>query len=571
VLDTLFQHAPIGLAFFDRERRYVRISDYLAQRNGLPVEAHLGRTVEEVLGDVAGVVAPLIDQVFATGQPVAPFELQADLPGAAAARWWLASFYPVPDDGGGVELVGASITEITERKRVELALAESQERLELATAAAGAGVWEWRLATNEMIYSEEAKAICGFPPGEPVTFDMVVSVTHPEDYPLTFAQAQRALDPEIRDDSPYEYRLVRPDGEERWVMARGRAVFEGQAAAAVATRYVGTLQDITDRKRAEIAAAEAAARLQLAIDAGRMAVWHADETGVQPSPELNRLLGLPEDAQLTLEEFAEGYPPGERERVRGAGVAALARGDRHFEVEFAYRRRDGEQRWLAMRAEILPGQRAAIGVIMDITERKQVEERLKLLAREVDHRANNLMSVVQGTVALSRGDTPAQLKAVITGRVNALARAHQLLSESRWQGADLRRLVEEELLAFSLGDAGRVRIEGPDVALGPAAAQALAMSVHELATNAVKYGALSAPQGRVEIAWRVGDDGQLRVRWRESGGPTVTVPVRRGLGSSILERSLTGSLGGRSELDWRPEGLVCELALPHAAAVAEVG
>jgi two-component sensor histidine kinase len=203
-----------------------------------------------------------------------------------------------------------------------------------------------------------------------------------------------------------------------------------------------------------------------------------------------------------------------------------------------------------------------VGAIQDITLRKADEERMRLLAREVDHRANNLLTVVQGTVALSQAADAPGLKTVITGRVNALARAHQLLAKARWEGADLRRLVEEELLPFSLGDEGRVHVSGPPIALAPAAAQAVAMALHELATNAAKYGALSTPEGRVEVQWSCDPLGALTLCWREAGGPRVRKPQTRGLGTTLLARALSGPIGGKTRLDWRPEGLVCELVLP---------
>jgi PAS domain S-box-containing protein len=457
----------------------------------------------------------------------------------------------------------------------QAALKASEARLELATAAASVGVWEWRLATNEMLYSEQAKAICGFPPGQPVTYEMAAAAVHKDDLAHTSAQAQRALDPQHRDDRPYEYRLVTPAAETRWVAASGRAVFETVNGVTTATRYVGALQDITARKAAEAERDAWAARLRLAIDAGRMAVWQVDtQHGVTPSPELNRIMGFPDDAQPTMDEINALYLPGELDRVRETALGALARGERHFEFECRVRRLDGQVRWLLGRAELLlrpkGAPRSAIGVVMDITERKDSEERVKLLAREVDHRANNLLTVVLGTVQLSQAETPEALKVVLTGRIAALGRAHQLLSEARWEGADLRRLVEEELLAFSLGEAARVSIEGPDVALAPAAAQALAMALHELATNAAKYGSLSKPKGRVAVSWTRSGRGPLVIRWVERGGPAVAKPSRRGLGTAMLARALAGPLSGTSRLDWRPEGLVCELELPSAALESAV-
>jgi PAS domain S-box-containing protein len=502
------------------------------------------------------------------------------------AAWLIAMHHPGgagPTEADAVTLVlyfvsAGSIVAFAEvfRSRARMlvggqaALQASEARLELATKAAAVGVWEWRPISNEMIYSPEARAICGFPADAPVTYEMVAAVTHPDDFAQTSAQARRALDPQVRDERPYEYRLRLPDGEVRWVFANARAVFETVDGRAVATRYVGTLQDITARKRAEAERDEGAARLALAIDAGRMAVWQVDGSrGITPSVELNRILGFADDARPTMGEIDALYLPGEQDRLRQAAQDALARGERRFEVEYRVRRLDGAVRWLLARAEIqLDAKRAprsAIGVVMDITERKDSEERLKLLAREVDHRANNLLTVVLSTVQLSQAPTVQALKEVLSGRISALGRAHQLLSEARWEGADLRRLVEEELLAFSLGEATRVSIEGPEVALSPPAAQALAMALHELATNAAKYGSLSRPKGRVAVSWTRASGGPLVLRWSESGGPTVATPSRRGLGTVMLARALAGPLGGSSRLEWRPEGLVCELELPGEA------
>lgn len=239
--------------------------------------------------------------------------------------------------------------------------------------------------------------------------------------------------------------------------------------------------------------------------------------------------------------------------------------------EYRVIRPDGSIRWVAAKGRPLlgPNGRAigGIGVVMDLTERKAIEERLRLLMREVDHRANNLMAVIQGIVSLSRAADGAQLREIILGRVEALARTHQLLAESRWKGADLMRLAQEEMLPFTLGDAGRVRLSGPDLVLAPAAAQALAMVLHELATNAAKHGALSVPEGRVAIGWSV-QGGAVRLRWEETGGPPVVPPQKKGFGTTVLQRAFSGSLHGKTRLDWRAEGLVCELEVPLESATA---
>lgn len=326
----------------------------------------------------------------------------------------------------------------------------------------------------------------------------------------------------------------------------------------------GAAQEFTEARRVAQELAEANARLRLAMDAGRMAVWDVDiaEARISTSPELNRLLDFPEDATPSLEEMRERYMPGEGQRVRQAGQRALERGERYFEVEFRYRWRDGTTRWLQLRAEILRARDGMpnhiLGVLHDITDRKVAEERLKLLAREVDHRANNLLAVVQATVKLSEADTPAELKDTIVGRIAALAHAHKLLADSRWVGADLKRLIQEEVKPYP---GGKIVLAGPDVALGAEAAQSIAMVVHELVTNAVKYGALSHAAGGVDVRWALAADGGLDLRWSETGSCLKGAPGRRGFGVSMVERALR-HLNGEAVFEWRREGVVCEIRLP---------
>src|SRR6267142_568293 len=195
-----------------------------------------------------------------------------------------------------------------------------------------------------------------------------------------------------------------------------------------------------------------------------------------------------------------------------------------------------------------------------ITDGKRSEEQIVNLAREAEHRTKNILSTVLATVRLYHSDTSADLKQLIEGRINALAKVHALFVESRWAGAELHRLVTQELSPYS-GERARVRIDGPAVMLKPSAAQTTAISLHELATNAAKYGSLSAAGGHVEIAWSLIADGRLSLRWIESGGPTVTPPTHRGFGTRIME-NMIGQLRGEVRFDWRDKGLTCEIILP---------
>lgn len=204
-----------------------------------------------------------------------------------------------------------------------------------------------------------------------------------------------------------------------------------------------------------------------------------------------------------------------------------------------------------------------VGSVLDITDRRQAEERQTLLAREVDHRAKNVLAVVQAMIRMTQADDVDSYALALQGRVAALARAHTLLAADRWAAADLGALLAGELTAF-LGEerAVRVVLTGPTVALPPGTAQPLTMIVHELATNAFKHGALSAQTGRLEVCWSV-QDGRLRLDWTERGGPALAgAPQRLGFGTRVLDGTVRRQLGGRLQLDWRAEGLACRLEVP---------
>jgi PAS domain S-box-containing protein len=234
--------------------------------------------------------------------------------------------------------------------------------------------------------------------------------------------------------------------------------------------------------------------------------------------------------------------------------------------EFRVKRPNGEVRWcIGTAAPSLDsvGKITRIsGVTVDITERKIAEERQALLAREVDHRAKNALALVQSIVRLTKASDIAAYTRAVEGRIRALSRAHTILSLSRWQGADMRGLVEEELAPYRAGETVKVEANGPNVSLQPAAAQSLALALHELVTNAAKYGALSSMSGRVKLDWEL-TPGLLTLKWSESGGPPTQAPASPGFGTRIITASVEGQLAGKTIFDWRPEGLQCVLSVPR--------
>lgn len=204
----------------------------------------------------------------------------------------------------------------------------------------------------------------------------------------------------------------------------------------------------------------------------------------------------------------------------------------------------------------------AVNLIVDISDRKKHEEQLAILAREVEHRSKNVLATVSATVQLSDADTPEDLKRAIQGRIRALSNAHTLFAQSRWMGADLQTLVAQELAPYSQDGEARAQIAGPSAMLPPNVAQCMAVALHELATNAAKYGALSGPQGRVHVAWSNPAAEHLVLRWSESDGPPVMPPKRNGFGMRAI-RAMIEQLDGKVRFEWNSDGVLCEILLPH--------
>ncbi|MBC6981640.1 sensor histidine kinase [Caulobacter sp. 17J80-11] len=216
-----------------------------------------------------------------------------------------------------------------------------------------------------------------------------------------------------------------------------------------------------------------------------------------------------------------------------------------------------------------------LGVVRDVHVRREAQRVQELLLGELDHRVKNLILVIQAiarqTVRGAR-DLPG-FEEVFNHRLDALAAAHGLLTRERWNGARLGDLVKRVLMSFDLDEGGAVRTDGPDVFLQPSTTVALSLALHELATNASKYGALSAGGGTVELTWRIDPVGRFRLTWIESGGPRVKPPTRKGFGTFLIEEALATETGRRVQLDYPPEGLRCEMSfdLGHAEAdLAEV-
>jgi two-component sensor histidine kinase len=260
-----------------------------------------------------------------------------------------------------------------------------------------------------------------------------------------------------------------------------------------------------------------------------------------------------------------GYTASERQGEELAIRERIRRGERVEHYETVRRRKDGSKVDISLTISPIKNAHGEIvgasKVARDISDRKRSEAQLAILAHEAEHRAKNVLANVQAMVHLSRSDTPDGLKAAIEGRIQALANVHTLFVKSRWIGADLRNLVTQELSPYSQKEETRTRIDGPTVLLGPDAAQSVAVILHELATNAAKYGALSSPHGLVQVEWSRPASGKLTLCWTEIGGPLVKPPKRKGFGRRLMDTLVRGQKGN-VHFEWRAEGLACAIVLP---------
>ena len=255
--------------------------------------------------------------------------------------------------------------------------------------------------------------------------------------------------------------------------------------------------------------------------------------------------------------------PANRQSEEREILTRIRRGERIDHYETIRQRKDGSL--IVVSLTVSPVKNAegqiigASKIARDITEEKRSQEQIATLAREAEHRSKNLLATVQATVRLSQSETPDGLKRAIEGRIQSLANVHSLFVKTRWIGADLSTIATQELAPYEKNQR-RVSIDGPPVLLEPDVAQIIAITLHELATNAAKYGALAVPDGQVELKWSHDTDGRLHLRWTELSGPKVREPTHKGFGGRIIEQMIA-QRSGKTHFDWRADGLVCEITL----------
>jgi PAS domain S-box-containing protein len=463
----------------------------------------------------------------------------------------------------------------TERRRNEAALksalrAEKESRTRLAdTMAAGQVMaFEWNAITG-LSRHDNATRILG--PAQ----DSTSGSSRNDFLRRVHGEDRERLKTHIRELRPTNpayaltFRFIRPDDRLVWLEEAAQGEFD---ASGRLLRIKGLTRDITERKLAELALSERNLQLALAGKAGLVGSYAYDVNTekLQVSEGYTAIHGLPEGTtEMALSEWRARVHPEDLGRVQGVYSQAIADKQREYSVEYRIVRSDGEVRWIERRSfnsydrDACP--RRVVGVIIDITDHKQAEKQRNILNAELDHRVKNVLATVSA-IFIQTQNANSTIEDFVTSvdrRIKSLASTHDLLSNARWHGVSLQEIVQREFAPYTAGNSD---ISGPSITLRPEAAQVMAMVLHELATNAAKYGALSNHTGRVSVRWVWLPNGiphqRLAIEWQETDGPPVSAPSASGYGTNIIRELLPYELGGTVDLSFAPGGVKCRLEIP---------
>ena len=484
---------------------------------------------------------------------------------------WIESRSFISYDPAGIprRVIGVNI-DITQRKRLSEMLTERNAQLELASKVARIGSFSYDYATRLLQLSSSCAAIYGLPEGtREIGLDQARARIHPDDLLRVDASCNRAYR-QHRSETVLDFRIT-SNAEVRWIETRILISYGGGDRRAV--RMVGAMIDITERKQAEQVLAERNAQLDLAHRAARVGSYTYDlqAKSVRIARASAAIYGLsPSTIEINAQQWFQRVHRDDMQRVQAESMRAFKERRNELVTEFRFVRPGGEVRWLEARSLIdydSAGRAERMtGVYIDVTERRKAEDHKSLLIAELDHRVKNVLACVAAVAHHTReySKSADEFLDVLKGRINALANTHALLSRSRWEGVGLGELVRTEL-AFCT-KAKSALIDGPEIELAAEATQPVAMVLHELATNAAKYGALSSAHGRVLVRWRGPanghSNGKLVLEWRETGGPPVTAPNVAGFGTSVICDVIPYELGGAVHYELARDGACCRLEIP---------
>jgi PAS domain S-box-containing protein len=447
-----------------------------------------------------------------------------------------------------------------QRARAEQELLQTQAELRLALEVAGLARWQFDLDTEGLVASAEFKKLFGRPLEEDFTFPMLSALIHPEDRP----RCRAALDDAVQAQGAFniEYRCT-IHGEERWIAANGRyEPLDGSSG-----RLMGVARDVTTRRRTEEEQRLVAERLRLIIDSAKdYGILTADEDGLITSwnQGAERILGFTETEAIG-QHLRIFFTPEDVEARRPEMEMQLALSQGRADDERWHVRKDGSTFWAS--GEMVPVEaehlRGFVKIFRDLTERRRADERTRLLVDELNHRVKNTLATVQSITkqTLKGADLDHKVQEALLGRFMALAASHDLLTQSHWKSASFDEVVHRALEPFIGKGSENVIIRGAPVTVQPRTAVSLGLALHELATNAVKHGALSRPNGRIEIDWHVSGK-TITFTWTERSSTASPESQRKGFGTRLLAQAVPYELGGSTQLRFSSGGMTFMLELP---------
>jgi len=492
--------------------------------------------------------------------------IEARLASPAGGWRWHRLCFTVLKSAKKLDVCLATATDIHDLQLALLLAQQSAEQLRLAAASTQLGVYSFDLDTRQHTWSAELKAIFGLPADAPVPLEIAERVHYEDRVRFEFLR-HKSFDVAGSGTFQDEHRILRPDGSVRWVFVKGRVSFSGEGSARRPKSGLGFVLDVTERKIAEQALAHSEERYRLLVDTANDIVATLDLDGhfTSINPAVHRILGY--KAHELIGMPLRALIPEDELEIHASMLKRKLAGEESTRYEMQVFGKGGRQRHtLEVNSRLMfNADRQPIGlhsIARDVSDRKAAEARQNILLRELQHRTKNLLAVIQSIASntLLHSVDLGSAREALLGRLHALAHAQEFVASGVGGGAPLRDLVEAELSSFG----ARAKVDGEFLMAGSSFAQMFALIVHELATNAIKHGALSGPRGEVAVGWQtnhVEQEPTLLVRWAERGGPLVKPPASTGFGTQLI------SLIGTPHIAYNPEGFEYRLAVP----LAEVG